>query len=109
MILIKTKWLKNTKVQGIALYPFIILRRYEDKTNFVLINHEKIHLRQQLELLIIFFYIWYILEFLIRWTKYQNYDKAYRKISFEQEAYAHDQESNYLEKRKFWSFVKYLK
>jgi hypothetical protein len=35
----------------------------EDVLDKVFVNHEKIHLRQQLELLVLPFYVWYIIEF----------------------------------------------
>ena len=71
-------------------------------------NHERIHLKQQLELLLIFFFIWYLTEYLIRLVKYRDSYKAYNKISFEREAYAREKDLQYLKKRKFWGFLKYL-
>ena len=38
---------------GLSLWPFIILRDPQLKKDQVLVNHERIHLRQQLELFII--------------------------------------------------------
>ena len=109
MIIIATqRLLKNTKISGITLFPFIFVKRKEDKKNKVLINHEKIHIRQQLELLIIPFYIWYLSEYYIKYLRYKNADSAYRNISFEREAYHHDRNPNYLKNRKFWSFMLYL-
>ena len=90
------------------MFPFILLRKKELRYNQILINHEKIHLRQQLELLIIPFYIWYLSEYYIRYLKYKNADLAYRNISFEKEAYENDQNLNYLKNRKLWRFIKYL-
>lgn len=108
MIIICQKPLKRLKINGIALFPFIFIRKFEDKQNNILINHEKIHLRQQLELLVIFFYIFYILEYYYWLLKLKNKDLAYRRISFEREAYSNESDLNYLKKRKFWSFWKYL-
>ncbi|MCA6067542.1 hypothetical protein JI747_010160 [Chryseobacterium sp. RG1] len=108
MIIICQKPLKRLKINGIALFPFIFIRKFEDKQNNILINHEKIHLRQQLELLVIFFYIFYILEYYYWLLKLKNKDLAYRRISFEREAYSNELDLNYLKKRKFWSFRKYL-
>ncbi len=102
------KLLKNTKISGITLFPFILLRRKSDRKNKILINHERIHIRQQMELLIIIFYIWYLSEYYIRYLKYKNPNLAYRNISFEREAYANEQNTDYLSKRKIWSFVRYL-
>lgn len=88
-----------------AIFPFILARK---ELSDVTINHERIHLRQQLEMLIILFYLWYGVEYLSRYIQYRNWDIAYRNISFEREAYANENDLKYLEKRKFWSWVKYL-
>jgi len=90
------------------LFPFILLRKKELRHNQSLINHEKIHLSQQLELLIIPFYIWYLSEYYIKYLKYKDPERAYRNISFEREAYENDQNLDYLKTRKFWSFISYL-
>ncbi len=95
------------KYRGITLWPFIILKK-EYLTNKVLLNHEKIHLRQQIELLIFPFYLWYGIEFLIRYLQYKSWDKAYRNISFEREAYANEKNLEYLERRKFWGYLIFL-
>lgn len=108
IIIVCQRLLKNTKISGITLFPFILLRKKEYRQNKILINHEKIHIRQQMELLIIPFYIWYLSEYYIKYLKYKNPESAYRNISFEREAYDNDQNLNYLKKRKFWSFIKYL-
>lgn len=107
MIVVCQNLLKNTKINGITLFPFIFIKNPADKGNAVLINHEKIHLRQQLELLVIFFYIWYVVEYYYWYFRLKNSFLAYKYISFEREAYAMEDDLNYLEKRKFWSFLKY--
>lgn len=108
MIIVCQSLLKNSKILGITLFPFILLISKELKKNATLINHEKIHLRQQIELLIIFFYIWYVAEYFYWYWKLGNKYLAYRRISFEREAFAQEQTTNYLSKRKLWSFWKYL-
>ena len=98
-------WFLRKKFNGISLWPFILVRNREYKNDQVFINHEKIHLRQQLELLIIPFYIWYGLEFLIRLAKYKDRYQAYRNICFEREAYQNEKDLDYLKKRSFWKFI----
>lgn len=109
MIIVCQTLLKNTKINGITLFPFILLRSPKDKLNKRLINHEKIHLRQQLELLVIFFYLWYVIEYYYWFFKLKDSYKAYLRISFEREAYANEHDFNYLSKRKWFNFVNYLK
>lgn len=91
-----------------ALFPFILLRDKRMKDNHRLINHERIHLRQQAELLVIPFYIWYVTEYLIGLAIYKNKKEAYYNISFEREAYSNESKFNYLNHRPFWNFAKYL-
>lgn len=69
-------------------------------------NHESIHWQQQLEMLIIFFYLWYGIEFFIR--IFVNGQKAYKSISFEREAYQNDDNLDYLKTRKRFSWFKYI-
>lgn len=106
-ILSTTLVLLPKRYHAIAIFPFILLRR-GGAENEILINHEFIHLRQQAELLILPFFLWYFIEYLLKLIIYHNHDKAYRNICFEREAYHHDEDFNYLNKRKVWSFVKYL-
>lgn len=91
-----------------ALFPFILVKDKDLKNDAFLINHEKIHLHQQLELLIFPFYLWYFIEYIIRLLQYKNAALAYRNISFEREAYENDQDLEYLRKRKWYGFLKYL-
>lgn len=90
-------------ITAITLWPFVIFREKGYKQDAIIINHEKIHLRQQLELLILPFYIIYLTEYLWGLIKYMNHDIAYRAISFEKEAYTNEQNLDYLEQRKLWS------
>ena len=108
MFLLVTKYLIPKGFRGIALFPFVLVKYPSDKDNFVFVNHERIHLRQQLEFLVIPFFIWYGIEFLLRWIQYKNRDLGYRNISFEREAYAEEKNSNYLKQRPFWNFFKYV-
>lgn len=88
----------RTKIKAIALFPFIIVSK-STLVDKVLINHEKIHLRQQVEMLIIPFYIWYLIEFFI---------KGYLNTSFEKEAYMNEKDFDYLKRRKIYAFKHYL-
>ncbi|MDJ0644893.1 MAG: hypothetical protein QNJ57_02815 [Flavobacteriaceae bacterium] len=103
-----SKLLIPKNYNGLAIYPFIFLKNKALSNNDVLINHERIHLRQQAELLIVFFFIWYILEFLFHLIRTFSWNRAYRSISFEKEAYKNEGNPNYLLDRKFWSFLKYF-
>lgn len=91
--------LRMNGIRALAFFPFIFI----PSTTIVddaLINHERIHLRQQLELLVIPFHIWYLIAL---------YRKGYMNISFEKEAYTNESNLTYLKKRSIFAFVKYLK
>lgn len=91
-----------------ALYPFILLKDRAQKHDKILLNHERIHLRQQIELLIFPFYLLYLLHYLINLVRYRNHHRAYFNIVFEKEAYQCDQNLNYLKNRKFFSWINHL-
>lgn len=93
---------------AITLFPFIILNGKHLKANSILINHERIHIRQQIELLVIFFYIQYASEYIYYRLKAYSHDQAYNKISLEKEAYANEENLDYLRNRRFWSWWKYV-
>ena len=94
------------EVDGISLCPFGIYTN--DKSKYVL-NHEKIHWKQQIEMLILPFYIWYLTELFIRKITFKKNYNAYSNLSFEREAYTNQYDLDYLNKRKLYSWIKYLK
>ena len=108
MFLVVNRFLLSKRFVGITLWPFIVMKHANLKNDTVFINHERIHLRQQIEMLILPFFIWYGIEFLMRWMQYKNGYLAYRNISFEREAYTHEKDLYYLKQRSFWSFIKWL-
>ena len=93
------EWILGMQIRAIAFFPFVFMRS-DANSDEVMKNHERIHLRQQLELLVIPFYIWYLIEF---------YKNGYYGISFEKEAYQNEQNLDYLRKRKLFNFFRYLK
>ena len=104
-----SKYLVPRGYTGITIYPFVFLKSKSLKKDKVLINHERIHLKQQIEFLIIPFYIFYVIEFIVRFVQYKNWYSAYRNISFEREAYINEENLDYLKSRRFWAFLNYFK
>jgi hypothetical protein len=100
----------NKNVLAMALWPFVIYKDKKTSENSVIQNHEKIHHRQQIELLIIPFYIWYFIEYWVGMFKFKfKHEIAYRNISFEMEAYDQERNMNYLKSRPYFSNWKYFK
>lgn len=91
---------------GLPLMFYKADRNLSDKT----INHEKIHLRQGVELLWIGLWILYGGHWLINFLfKSMSADEAYRNVIFEKEAYDNQHDLDYLKTRKFWAWTKYWK
>ncbi|HYV92280.1 MAG TPA: hypothetical protein VE978_10870 [Chitinophagales bacterium] len=99
--------LKSLHVRGMALYPFILLREKKFLDDVVLMNHERIHHRQEVELLIVPFYLLYVVNYFINRFRYSTHDEAYRNIIFEREAYSNESDLGYLKTRKWFSSFQY--
>ncbi|MGM9476434.1 hypothetical protein ACS5PU_08385 [Pedobacter sp. GSP4] len=97
---------KNLPAAGMAIFPFVLLKSAGLKNDQELINHEKIHLRQQLELLVVPFYLLYVLNYLINLARYRNHHTAYRNILFEKEAYDNEEDLKYLKNRSWYAWLK---
>lgn len=92
---------------ALTIFPYIVTKKTVDLSPSLL-QHEKIHLEQQKELLIVFAYIIYALDFLGKLIYYRSVSKAYYNVSFEREAYLNQDDLDYLSTRKPYSFLKYL-
>lgn len=124
-------------VVGITLAPFGIYVKEKHLTNKRIINHEKIHWAQQMEMFVagliiaiivvgifliqkifslwlltsiifpfLFFYLWYVIEWFIR--LFINGSKAYVSLSHEREANAFENDYEYLKKRRYFTWLKYI-
>ena len=114
----------------ITIGPFILTKR--KKLDQSVINHECVHVRQWAELTlanwfimwllslminlstwwfilpVVVFYLWYGAEYLIRLAILKTHKEAYRAISFEQEARLAENDENYLENSRYFSWIKFL-
>ena len=106
----------NAGIGSISLFPFIFIRsHYRDikdpefqKKLAMLINHEKIHIRQYIELAVVFFYAFYLLNWLLNIFLYKLFlSDMYENIVFELEAYAEQGNPDYLKNMGLWSWRKY--
>lgn len=118
--------------QAITILPFIFARNSAKWLKDYVLNHETIHLRQQLEVLIasaaviaalilIFgwswwwmltsfgvYYTWYGLEWLVRLAICHDTNLAYKNIAVEQEAYLNEHDMGYLKGRRLFAWVEYI-
>ena len=70
---------------AINLFGLIFARKECEPLSKQTLNHEAIHTAQMRELLYIGFYLWYVVEWLVKLFIYGK--EAYRNVSFEREAY----------------------
>lgn len=101
------RWLPFPGYSAMNLFGIILVRRGV-QVNRCLINHELIHTRQQAEMLFVFFYLWYVAEWLVRLVRLRNVHRAYRAISLEREAYRHELDLTYLSRRRPFAWTKEL-
>ncbi len=96
------RWMIHPKYAAAAIWPLVIIREPKYAIPNI-IRHEQIHLKQQLELLVLPFYFIYISEYCYYRLKGRNHTKAYMSISFEKEAYGFENQADYLSNRKLWA------
>lgn len=132
MIIKRNKYIPWQGFKAIFLFGILFVRG-DAKIDDITMNHETIHSKQYIEtgllslllllpllfnglwwlwlLLSIFaFYIVYVAEWFIKSFIYKfAKNKAYRNTSFEREAYDNEDNLEYLEDRKLFAWVKYLK
>lgn len=96
--------------KAINLFGLVFVRKGAKFTE-VDYNHEHIHSKQMAEMLWIFFYLWYGIEYLIIlcFSKWNKQNERYHDVSFEEEAHNNDKDLSYLEDRKPFAWLKYIK
>ena len=104
MKIIRTRWGPRRKFAAMNLFGIVFAPKGQILPPRT-INHEAIHTAQMREMLYIFFYLWYAMEWLVRLFGKGN---AYRNIAFEKEAYAHEQDKYYLKRRRPYAWLKRL-
>ncbi|MDR2361712.1 MAG: hypothetical protein LBD91_03185 [Prevotellaceae bacterium] len=107
MIRINNKHLPPKGFVALTAWPLLFVRREYLPLSARTLRHEYIHARQQAEMGIVPFFIWYGAEWLIRRLFLRG--NAYRNISFEREAYANEGNERYLQTRKAFAWINYLK
>lgn len=128
---------KNMKYSAWAFYPFFFLRADLTEDPLTVMNHERIHIRQQRELHIVFslplifcsfwapwvlwvvpfvptlFYYLDVLRVLIMFggkikDTYKSFENIRKFTCFETEAVSKSPNLDYLQNRKFFSFIHYM-
>lgn len=108
MKVIYNKYIPIKGYAAINLCGLVFARKEFKPLSKVTENHEAIHTAQMRELLFVFFYLWYGIEWLMGLFQYRDRKEAYLNISFEREAYSSQKDMGYLKYRKKYEFRKYL-
>lgn len=97
-------------ISAITIGPLIFIKKHNpplsDTQHRILVNHEKIHVKQGLGLLFLGFWLLYLLFWVFALVKTRNPYEAYRDIPFEREAYCNDYDLEY--QPGYFSWLRYL-
>ena len=105
MKVVRNRFLPAPQYDAINLFGFLFCR-HDTHITPQLINHERIHTAQMREMLFLPFYLWYLIEWLIRLPMRGN---AYFSLSMEREAYRHMNDLDYLKHRRHYAWLKMLR
>lgn len=111
MIIIKNRFIPVKGFNAMFFFGILFVRSDSKKgLTYVTLNHESIHAKQCVEMLGVFFYLWYVVEYIIR-IPLCDFDthKAYRNISFEREAYDNQENMEYISERRHFAWLNYIK
>ena len=107
MLIIRTKRFPFGRYTTINLFGVLFTKR--DYLTRDTILHEQIHTAQMKEMAYVFFYIWYAIEYILIRLFHSRQNAAYHDISFEEEAHDNAYNWTYLETRKPYAWLKYIK
>lgn len=105
MKIYRSRYLPPKQFSAIYLLGVLICRP-ETVITDRLMRHERIHRAQMMEMLLVGFYLWYVVEWLVRLCLRQH---AYLNISFEREAYANSADPDYLSHRRHYAWWDYIR
>lgn len=98
----------SSEAKGMAFFPFVFIRSKEFDVPWV-VNHERIHHRQEIETLFVGLAVLSFVEFLYaRFVLKKNNMQSYLYTAAEQEAYLNMNNHGYLQDRKPWTLLKFV-
>ena len=118
MKIIYNKFIPFGSFKAMAVGPIIFAK---SPLNDIDIRHESIHWEQEKELAIIGFYLLYVLMFVWEFircifdkergaspmgVKRSLWDRTYRSIAFEREAYQNERYKDYIKNRRHYAWIK---
>lgn len=107
MLIIYNKFIPFKGFNTLNLFGVFFIRKdmkdYVEARKPVILNHERIHTAQMVELGFVLFYVIYFFEWLFRLIGNSGKHEAYNMISFEKEATEHERDMRYLINRKHYA------
>lgn len=113
MRIIYNKFIPFKGYLAINLFGVLFVRgtkeEKESRITSRVINHERIHTAQMRETLYVFFYLWYFVEYCVIRLFHRSQGCAYHDVSFEEEAYLHENDYRYLSERRHYAWTRFLR
>ena len=113
MKIVYNKFIPFKGYLAINLFGILFVRgtksEKEHRITGKVMNHEMIHTAQMKELAYIFFYLWYFVEYCVIRLFHKKQGCAYHDVSFEEEAYLYENDDQYLQNRKHYAWMKFLR
>lgn len=113
-IVLKTPWLFRVmkpffSAIALAAWPFILVNNQDVIDSERTMNHERIHHRQELEMMVVPMIILYVAFNIFWFIRTRSVNESYLHNPFEQEAMYNEDNLDYLDTRKFLSWTKYVR
>jgi hypothetical protein len=93
-------------VWAVSVGPFVWCRGELSETTK---RHETIHFQQQLEMMFVLKWVLYFAFYAIGRLRYGSWKEGYYENPFEREAYAKQDEHDYLKNRKRYAWLEFIK
>lgn len=108
MKIVKNKYIPYVGFCALYFFGLLFVRECCRITERLL-RHESIHHEQAKEMLFVGFYVWYLVEWVVRVAvQLCGGPSAYYSISFEREAYSNEDDVDYLHTRKHYAWMHYI-
>lgn len=83
---------KYFNLDGLVLYPFILISEKKENTTIITLKHELIHIEQIERYGVFYFYYKYLTYILKFWNETDDITRGFIENEFEEEAYSRENE-----------------
>ena len=92
IIIYNSKITKYFNLDGLVLYPFILISGKKENTPIITLKHELIHIEQIERYGVFYFYYKYLIYILKFWNETDDIKRGFIENEFEEEAYSRENE-----------------